>query len=78
MTKMLQCALVASLFALTGCNNKAEVVSPGGGDSMPTTLKANEKLAFSVVGMESPPPGLTTSALLLQPVSANSDATSAH
>ena len=28
MTKMLQCALVASLFALTGCNDKAEVVSP--------------------------------------------------
>ena len=44
MTKLLQCALVASLFALTGCNNKAEVVSTGG-DSMPTTLKANEKFA---------------------------------
>ena len=45
MTKMLQCALVASLFALTGCNNKAEVVSAWRSDSMPTTLKANEKLA---------------------------------
>src|SRR5439155_19332238 len=44
MTKLLQCALVASLFALTGCNNKAEIVSSGG-DSMPATLQANEKVA---------------------------------
>src|SRR2546423_9354210 len=44
MTKIIQWALVASLFALTGCNNKAEVVSSGG-DSMPFTLKANEKFA---------------------------------
>jgi alkyl sulfatase BDS1-like metallo-beta-lactamase superfamily hydrolase len=44
MTKVFQCALVASLFALTGCNNKAEVVSAGG-DSMLATLKANEQFA---------------------------------
>jgi alkyl sulfatase BDS1-like metallo-beta-lactamase superfamily hydrolase len=44
MTKILQYALIASLFALTGCNNKAEVVGSGG-DAMPATLKANEQFA---------------------------------
>src|SRR4051794_30528043 len=44
MSKTLRYALVASLFALTGCNNKAEVVSSGG-DAMPATLKANGQFA---------------------------------
>ncbi len=37
-------AAFAALLALTGCNDKVEVKSAGG-DSMPATLKANEKFA---------------------------------